>query len=415
MQINLHISKKSSTFVPDLLSNHTHMRAIFLKSAFLMGFLAASLMVFAERPILYIYKHDGTPDKDGVYQYLLSQGKTIEARKALDQATLPPRDEYAQYEWVLMSADADADNAEVLALTRGYAYIPLLNMKAFSYSPERLNWGQPNSGSLSSNGRFITVERDDHPIFKTLGKKKGDRIQVLEEINEQGLMPIDVNLPGTHCLATSLTRDIDDYDGDGEPQTFLHEVPANMRGGSKYICLPIALSSSLLLTDEGKQLVDAVIDYLLDNAESVVRPQIQMTSFAINGIVGIIQDDAIKMEIDLALFPEINPKAVTPEITVADPYTHCTPHGPVNLTRSDSIPVPFVVSDYINRRVYDVSVHFINSEAIDNVYSVGEWVSIYDIFGRKVAATKEDVYSMDLPRGAYIVTTSNGTAFKILR
>ena len=113
------------------------MRAFFQKSAFLLVFLASSLMAFAERPILYIYKHDGTPDKDGVYQYLLSQGKTIEARKALDQATLPPRDEYAQYEWVLMSADADADNAEVLALTRGYAYIPLLNMKAFSYSPER--------------------------------------------------------------------------------------------------------------------------------------------------------------------------------------------------------------------------------------------------------------------------------------
>jgi len=415
VQINLHISKKSSTFAVDLLSINKYMRAIFLKSAFIMGFLAASLTAFAERPILYIYKHDGTPDKDGVYQYLLAQGKTIEARKATDQATLPPRDEYAQYEWVLMSEDADADNAEVLALTRGYAYIPLLNMKAFSYTPNRLDWGQPNSGSLSPNGRFITVERDDHAIFKALGKKKGDRIQVLESINEKGLMPIDVNLPGTHCLATSLTRDIDDYEGDGEPQTFLHEVPASMRGGAKYICMPIALSSSHLLTNEGKKLVDAVIEYLLSSAESVVRPQLQMTSFSINGIVGIIEDDAIKMEIDLALFPEINPKAVTPEITVADGYTHCTPQGPVDLSRSDSVPVSFVVSDYINRREYSVSVHFINSEAIENVYSVGEWVNIYDIYGRKVAATKEDIYCMDLPHGAYIVTTNTGAAFKILR
>ena len=391
------------------------MRAFFQKSAFLLVFLASSLMAFAERPILYIYKHEGTPEKDGVYQYLLNQGKEIEARVATDQSTLPPRSEYAKYEWVLMSEDADADNAEVLALTQGYAYIPVLNMKAFSYTPERLNWGMPNNGSVSENGRFITVERDDHPIFKALGKKRGDKIQVLQSINEKGLMPIDVNLPGTHCLATSLTRDIDDYDEDGEPQTFLHEVPANMRGGAKYICLPIALSSSLQLTDEGKELIDAIIDYLLNHAESVYRPQLQMTSFSIDGIVGIIADDAIKMDIDLTLFPEINPKEITPEITVADSYTHCTPQGPVNLSHSDTEPVPFVVSDYINRRTYNVSVHFYYSEAITNVYSVGEWVNVFDLYGRKVAATKEDVYRMDLPHGAYIVTTDTGAAFKILR
>ncbi len=140
-----------------------------------------------------------------------------------------------------------------------------------------------------------------------------------------------------------------------------------------------------------------------------------MTSFSIDGIVGIIADDAIKMDIDLTLFPEINPKEITPKITVADSYTHCTPQGPVNLSHSDTEPVPFVVSDYINRRTYNVSVHFYYSEAITNVYSVGEWVNVFDLYGRKVAATKEDVYRMDLPHGAYIVTTDTGAAFKILR
>ena len=185
------------------------MKSILRKSFLLTGLLTAALMAFAERPILYIYKHEGVTAQDGVYQYLLSQGKTIDARPA-SSTGLRSAEEYAQYEWVLMSEDADADNAEVLAITRDGANLPVLNMKSFSYTPERLNWGQPNNGSLSENGRFITVERDDDPIFQALGKQKGDKIQILESIDFKGLMPIDLNLPGTLCLATALTRNIDE-------------------------------------------------------------------------------------------------------------------------------------------------------------------------------------------------------------
>ena len=44
----------------------------------------------------------------------------------------------------------------------------------------------------------------------------------------------------------------------------------------------------------------------------------------------------------------------------------------------------------------------------------GEWVNIYDIQGRKVATTNENVYTMDLPKGMYIVQTTRGT-IKIMR
>lgn len=398
------------------------MRAIFQKSIILMGFIASSMLAFAERPILYIYKHDGAPDKDGVYQYLLSQGKEIEARKATDEKTLPSRDAYAAYEWVLMSEDADADNTEVLELTRGYANLPVLNMKAFSYTPDRLGWGNPYNGSVSDNGCYITVQRADHPIFQALGKQRGDRIRVLSSINEKGLMPIDVNLPGTHCLATSLTRDIEEYEGDGEPQTFLHEVPASVRGGKKYICFPIALSSSNNLTSEGKALLNAIIDYLLNDEPTVSLPTLQITSFALEGVDGVTgmidqNNNTIHMEVDLSECLPLDQTAIRPIIEVGDSYTHVKPFAgeTVDLSQSTKTPVDFTVSDFINRRTYAVSVWFHYPEGIENIYSAGEWVNIYDIYGRKIGSTNNDIYRMALPCGVYIITTDKGAAFKVMR
>ena len=73
------------------------------------------------------------------------------------------------------------------------------------------------------------------------------------------------------------------------------------------------------------------------------------------------------------------------------------------------------VTDYINRRAYHVTVSTYNPEGIEDIYSVGEWVNIYDIYGRKVTTTNEDIYQMALPRGVYIVVLENGETFKIMR
>ena len=213
--------------------------------------------------VLYLYTNKDAYKNDGIID-LLTDYKFI-PRKALREGLRPAAD-YKKYQWALISEDANADNAEVLALTKESSILPVLNMKSFSYAKERLSWGDPNNGGLKTpDALSITVQRDDHPIFQTLNKSKGSKIQVLSDITEKGLMPIDITLPGTHCLATSLARAKEDYFENGEPQTFLHEVPAAMRGGKKYICMPIAMSSSKNFTPAGKQLIHAVVNYLLND------------------------------------------------------------------------------------------------------------------------------------------------------
>lgn len=381
--------------------------------------------VSGDNMVLYLYTNGNRETilkKDGIADYISkTMGYTIIPRTA-NNSGLRSDEDYKKYKWILISEDANADNTEVLALTQQSAILPVLNMKGFAYAEERLSWGDPNNGSLTDNGRYITVQRDDHPIFK--GKKLGDKIEVLSKIDEKGLMPIDIHLPGTYCLATSLPRSQTDYHGEDEkhPFTFLHEVPARMRGGKKYICMPIAMSSSKNLTPAGKDLVKAVVNYLLSDDEASIQiPQLQITSFVIDGINGNIDEskNKITFEIDLKEHFGVDKHAIAPTITAASDYTHVftklEKDGVVDFSESWSFPVQYEVSDYINRRVYDVAIRFFSSEGIEDVYAVGDWVNIYDIFGRKVSTTNEDIYRMVLPRGVYIIVTETGETFKIMR
>lgn len=379
-------------------------------------------------PILYLYKNNQAYTKDGIYTYLTGRGKNLIPRKAKIEGKRPV-EQYKLYKWILISEDADANNEEVLAVMRGEADVPVLNMNAFTYLYEvddpadpMTYWGEPNNGSLSDNGCFITVQRDDHPIFRALNKKKGDRIQVLDTIERKGLMPINIRKQGTLCLATSLTRDINDYYGDGEMQTVLHEIPTGMSGTTKkYISLPIASNSSNRLTVEGKKLLEEVITYLTGDASSVDRPALQIMSFTIDGVVGDIthspSGNTIEMEIDLSAHPSLDITSVVPQITTASDYTHYTP-GPeqgVDFSTSMFIPVQYILTDYINRIVYNVTVRSYRSEGIEQVYSIGDWVNIYDIYGRKIATTNENIYSIELPHGIYVVVTESGETVKITR
>ncbi len=381
--------------------------------------IRVSTIDYGANPVLYLYKNNLAYEQDGVYDYLKnSDSRNLIARKAKD--ALRSADQYAKYKWILISEDVDADNPEVLAAARGETGLPVLNMKSFSYSPDRLDWGEPDNGSLTKdNGRFITVLRGDHPIFQGLNKKQGDRIQILDTIILRGLMPAAVDYEGTLCLATAWTRDIEDYHGDGIQETFLHEVPASMHNGKKYICMPIGKASSQHLTADGKRFVKAVVNYLLSNQATVAIPELKITSFKVNGIAGAIDQDlnTIDISIDITKYPSLDLTAVVPEVTVASPLTHVTPlqGEAVDLSKSSFSPVVFEVSDYINRRTYDVTVHTFNPQSIDEVYTVGEWVNIYDIYGRKLTTTNENIYTMSLPRGVYMVVTANGQTIKILR
>lgn len=371
-----------------------------------------------DNPVLYLQSDRDAYKNDGIYAYLTSRGYNLVARVA--QSGLRKAEQYAMYNWILISEDANADNGEVLAVTREGANRPVLNMKSFSYAPERLDWGEPNKGSVSDEGRFITVTRGDHPIFKALHKKQGDKIMVLDTVIRRGLMPIDVHLNGTLCLATALKGDIEDYFADGEPATFLHEIPASMRGGYKYICMPIGISSSKKLTSDGKKLLEAVITYLQSDDQTVLPPTLQITDFRIGELVGEIDEatNTITININRSQYPDIDLSSVVPTITLADPEnTFLDPDAnePVDLEWTKWIPVYYTVTDHVSQRTYTIVVNIYSPEGIEEVYSAGEWVNIFDIYGRKVATTNKDIYSMALPHGMYIVVTENGQTLKIMR
>lgn len=385
----------------------------------IQGKITIKALDYGQNAVLYLYKNNKAYVKDGVYKYLDGAGKyNLIARRAKEDG-LRPAVQYANYKWVLISEDVDADNQEALALARGESDLPVLSMKSFSYTPGRLNWGEPNNGSLTmEEGRYITVQRADHPIFQALGKQRGDRIMVLDTVVGKGLMPVAVNFSGTLCLATARTRSIDDYYADGPEETFLHEVPSDMHGGRKYICLPIGLEGSNYLSAQGKKLIDETIKYLLGAQASITLPDLAITDFRIGNYVGRISDSE-----NLILIPVLQSdsdlmKTAVPQITLASPLTHVTPavsneDGSVDFSNWH-YGVRYTVSDYINTRSYDVLVQLYDPQGIDAVYTPGEWVNIYDMQGRKLTTTNEDIRQMALPTGVYIVVTENGT-FKLTR
>ena len=387
------------------------------------GTIRVKKLDYGENPVLYLYKNTGADAKDYVYTYLASRGWNMISRKAKEDG-LRPADQYAKYKWILISEDADANNEEVLAVVRGGANLPVLNMNAFTYAYERNDemprgWGEPDNGSISQGGCYITVQRNDHPIFKALKKKRGDKIQILDTVTFKGMMPINILLQGTLCLATSPTRDIEDYEADGKMQTIIHEIPATMRGGAKYIAFPIAKNSTPNLTDDGKKVLNAVVNYLTNNESTVTVPTVQITSFTLNGIAGDIDqiNKTIKVNIDRSKYPDINLKEAQPVVTLASDQTTVSPASgeTVDLSTSAILPVKYEVTDFINRCVYNVTVTFYSPEGIDEVYAVGDWVNVYDIFGRKIATTNEDIYTMPLPRGVYVIVTESGQTLKITR
>ena len=383
------------------------------------GTMTISELDMGNDPILYLHKNNHSYDNDGIYAYLKTAAggnRNFIARKAKDG--LRPADQYAKYKWILISEDVDADNPEVLAIARGEAKLPVLNMKSFTYSPDRLGWGEPDNGTLDTvthNGCNILIQRADHPVFTSLGWEQNKSYKVLDKVEKKGLMPIRINhCDGSVALAASYTRNIDDYYKDGQLQTILHEIPAAKHKGHKYICFPLAQTSSKHLSADGKKLVNALVTYLLDNSASVELPELRITSFTVNGIAATIGEDTIRIRLDKRV---IQPADIKPEVTVASPYTHVEP------LRGDKFdfsycafePVVYVVTDYINRRTYDVVVEFYGTEGIEEVYAIGEWVNIYDIHGRLLTSTNENVYTMQLPHGMYMVVTENGKTLKIMK
>lgn len=380
------------------------------------GHLSIQELDMSNNPVLYLYKERNAFKHNGVYTYLKEEkNMNLIARVAKEDGL---RQIDSRYKWILISEDVDADNAEVLAIARGDANLPVLNMKGFSYTEGRLDWGEPNNGTLDSvnDHRYkIFVQRADHPIFN--GWNQGDSIQILNRIDRRGVMPIAVDLENTLCLATAYTRGKNYYE-DGELQTILHEIPAAMRKGKKYLCLPIAQSSSQYLTEDGKKLISAAVNYLTNDQGTVALPKLEITDFAIGNEHAEIDqmNNTISLELDAQTYPDLAKlrpavKLAAPTFTfIATPVTDT-----VNFESSYFAPIEYIVSDYINRRVYEVTITHNQLQSIDNVYTDGEWVNVYDIYGRLIVTTNENIYTMSLPRGMYLIVTASGQTIKLMK
>lgn len=325
---------------------------------------------FAEtKAILVACKDLGSVDKEPIAKLLADKGYDVTICKQADLGTV----QLADFDAAVVSENADADNEAVLNLIRG-GRIPVLNMQGFTYAQGRLNWGAPHSGTWESSDNKcfdIYVEHPEHPIFKGFDNlEAGSRISILDDMEERGLMPIQVDLSGTWCLATAYTQSIEDLYGVGEPQTSIHEIPAEMRGGNKYICLPIAMSGAYYLSDEGKKLILNIMSYLMsDEKVDIDLPFLEISAFSIEGFGAQINqaENTIELAMDAEEFKAMDSlRSVQPEITLADPdYSHVYPNEEVDLRFCPYVPKTFVVTDYISRRAYTFSIRLWRKEGID--------------------------------------------------
>lgn len=335
--------------------------------------LVISLMAcssFAEKKaVLVACKDLGSISDEPIAMLLDQKGYAVTICKQNDL----PDVKLENFDAAVISANADADNEAVLNLIRG-GQIPVLNMQGFTYAQGRLNWGEPHSGTLESSDNKcfdIYVEHPEHPIFKGFDNlEAGSRISILDDMEERGLMPIQVDLPGTWCLATAYTQSIEDLYGVGEPQTSIHEIPAEMRGGNKYICLPIAMSGAYYLSDEGKKLILNIMSYLMsDEKVDIDLPFLEISAFSIEGFDAQINqaENTIELAMDAEEFKDMDSlRSVQPEITLADPdYSHVYPNEEVDLRFCPYVPKTFVVTDYISRRAYTFSIRQWRKEGID--------------------------------------------------
>ena len=325
---------------------------------------------FAEtKAVLVACKDLGSISDEPIAMLLDQKGYAVTICKQNDL----PDVKLENFDAAVISANADADNEAVLNLIRG-GQIPVLNMQGFTYAQGRLNWGEPHSGTWESSDNKcfdIYVEHPEHPIFKGFDNlEAGSRISILDDMEERGLMPIQVDLPGTWCLATAYTQSIEDLYGVGEPQTSIHEIPAEMRGGSKYICLPIAMSGARFLSEDGKKLILNIMSYLLsDEKVDIDLPFLEISAFSIEGFDAQINqaENTIELAMDAEEFKDMDSlRAVKPEITLADPdYSHVYPNEEVDLRFCPYVPKTFVVTDYISRRAYTFSIRLWRKEGID--------------------------------------------------
>jgi len=151
---------------------------------------------------------------------------------------------------------------------------------------------------------------------------------------------------------------------------------------------------------------------------------LEITSFTLEGMAATIDQNNNEIRMELRLPDGADPMALLPVVSVKDTKktwwesqrsktTYDDNGNVVSIDMRDKYNgVEFYVREYINVRTYKAYINILTG--LDEVYTEGEWVNIYDMMGRKVATTNENIYTMELPRGMYIIQTAKGS-FKIFK
>ena len=394
---------------------------------------------YGTNPVLYLYKNENAYESDEVHNYLKKSGWNPIERKAKKDG-LRPADQYAVYKLVVISEDVDANNPEVQQIIRDNgANKPVLNLKGFTYAKGEglLGWGDPSNGAIDSTknskskGTKIKIQHADHPIFNEIGSsaKEGSEISILSNYALQGVMPIAIDMQyitdQTLCMGTAPIRanSLDGYYEEGEWVAAIHEILPSARG-EKYICLPLA--RNVTLTTTGEKLIKGIVNYLVSaTPTSITAPDLLITKFAVTDSKNKEYTAAIdhtEHTITLRLTPEEyqaldSLKEAKPVITHPN-YTSVNPASgeEVKLTYAYLRPQKYIITDFINKNVYNFILELYNPhQGLEETYEAGQWVNIFDVYGRKVTTTNEDIYTMELPHGMYIIVTESGETMKIMK
>ncbi len=387
------------------------------------GTLTINSSELGSNPALYFYKTSNY-ENDIVYKTIKAKGFTPAPRKA-KKSGMRALDQLNKFDLIVISEDVDADNEEVLDIIRNTEVtVPVLNLKSFTYSTSRLGWGYPNNGY--NRNTKITVMQPTHPIFKGLYAIQNGALDILNlpaDSLTHGIMPSDIYQPhNTVCLAIAPKNGIE-YMTEGDLAVAIHEIPVDQRSG-KYILFPVGNEASL--NNNGTRLLQNIVDYLTDASVSgVALPELKISSLVVNGAAATIDEDAATITLTLPSGTDLS--ALRPDITLADQSTLVTPASGEAQDFSKALyGLTYTVSDYINRRAYQVIISAEGTGWEDNEYQGiyfdgltlhnpnGVALYVLDVTGRIVAYSNSDVDMSAYNNGLYLISTRNFT-LKIMR
>lgn len=197
-------------------------------------------------------------------------------------------EDYSPFELIVLGSTPNSSAAGFTAL-KGYDK-PMLMLKPFLLKNTVWNWGTPvNSKNLS-----ITVTAPEHPLFQGLTLTEGNQLQVFSQCSTNAVtgMSTWTNTTGFNVLATT-----------SSDTTVVADFPAgtNCNGTilpQRLVMIGVSEYSTAYLTEQGKQLIENAILYLLgidipEGIEDILHETTSTRKYLHNGKLFIQVDEKV--------------------------------------------------------------------------------------------------------------------------